>query len=83
MAIIWILYSAAVCIADGFYPVNLGLDSGAVSITSVSDQVTPSCVNATNHSVTSESSNKQAYTHGASDYIDDVSITIDQEDQMY
>jgi hypothetical protein len=83
MTIIWILYSAALCIADDFCTSSLRLDSGSVSIKSATNEVQPSCENTATKSVKSNLSEKIRYKYGSADYISEELITIEQKDQGY
>ncbi len=83
VAITWVLYSAALYITDDACPSRLQLDSGAVSTKSAKDEVSSSCQNSVTKTAFPDSSEKRGYKYGSTDYIDELSITIDQDDQGY
>jgi hypothetical protein len=69
VTITWILYSTASCVADDFCPSSLRLDSGAVSIKSVKDEVLSSCGIPATKSAKPDSSYKNRYNYRPVDYI--------------
>jgi len=83
VTVTWIFYSAALYITDDSCPSRLQLDSGAVTTKSVKDEVSSSCQNSVTKSAFPDSSEKKGYKYGSTDYIDGISVTIDQDDQGY
>ncbi len=83
LTITWMLYSAALCTADDFCPASIQWNSGAFSIKPVKNEVASNCINSDAKSVLPDSSKKQGYKYGSTDYISEQVIPIEQEDHDY
>ncbi len=83
VTIIWILCSAALCIADDFCPSSLRWESGAASIKPLNDKDLSSCETTITQSSKSNPPEKVRYKYGSTDYITKELIASEQDDQDY
>jgi hypothetical protein len=68
VTITWILYSAALCIADDFCPSSIRVASGSISI-KLTDDVSSDCGATAGKSTKSDSSEKSTNNYKSPDYI--------------